>query len=295
MGRVLGGECLRGVGGSVGSPGCADPGVTPTNEPAVVPASAPHPYINPDFSLPSAGGYGDFGFSPGDTPTDTLSELEDIYAARKGTFDLSFVEAPLDFLVNSLEKLNAETGIRFGLAYTQPFQQASGGSGTRWGQSGDLDLMLNWTLLGRGTRDTGQLVLAGEYRFAIGVQPPSAFGGVLGTLTNTTGGFSDRGWVMRDAYWLQRLFDDRLRVLIGRADPADFVGGTRMQSINNSFLNRAFSANASVAYPAGHGPTARFSIIPCDLFFFTGGASNAYGRSDASDTDPVGQRCIAHP
>ncbi len=100
-------------------------------------------------------------------------------------------------------------------------------------------------------------------------------------------GFSDRGWVLRDACWLHRLFDDHLRVLFGRGDPSDFAGGTRMQNINNSFSNRAFSANPSVAYPAGHGPTAGISVIPSNFFYMTAGASNACSRSNTFEIDSL--------
>ena len=69
-----------------------------------------------------------------------------------------------------------------------------------------------------------------------------------------TNAFNDRGWVVRDSYWLQRLFEDKLRLLIGRADTSDFFGQQPIQSINALFVNRHFSANPTVPFP-GHGPT----------------------------------------
>ncbi|MFO0875684.1 MAG: carbohydrate porin [Phycisphaerales bacterium] len=206
---------------------------------------------------------------------------------RTGTVDLPPVDGPLGGLVKALNELHAQTGLRLGFAYTTLFQQAGGGPGDRNGFAGDVDLMSSWTLLGRGTKDTGTFVFTGENRFRQSTQPPSALGGVLGTLTNTTGGFNDRGWVVRDGFWLQRLFEDHVRLLVGRADPSDYVGGHRMQSINNSFLNRAFSANASVAYPSGHVPTAGISVLPNDLCYVTFGAANGYGTSNTINVDSL--------
>ena len=87
----------------------------------------------------------------------------------------------------------------------------------------------------------------------MGDQPPSAIGRQMGTLIAPTNAFNDRGLVVRDLYWVQRLFDARVRILIGRGDPSDYVGATWMQNVNNSFVNRSFSANPAVPFP-GHGP-----------------------------------------
>lgn len=230
----------------------------------------------PDISLPGGGQRGDVGLSPGDTPTFALDEMYDIDTPRRGIFHFPAIEDPIDGLVAALRRLDDKTGLRLNFAYTMLFQQATGGDN---GGAGDIDFMAAWTLIGRGTENTGTLVFTTEYRFQIGDQPPSLLGGQLGVLTNTTGAFNDRGWVVRDAYWLQRLLDGKLRFLIGRGDISDFIGGMRMQAINTSFFNRAFSGNAAVAYPAGHGPAAGISIVPNDFFYVTAGIQNGYSTS----------------
>lgn len=233
----------------------------------------------PDISLPGGGQKGDVGLSPGDTPTAAGDEMYDIEIPRRGLFHFPTIEGPVDNLVKSLRSFEERTGLRFNFAYTMLFQQATGGPGDRNGAAGDADFMTAWTLLGRGTENAGTLIFTGEYRFKMGEQTPSQLGGVLGTLTNTTSAFNGRGWVVRDAYWLQRLLDGKLRVLVGRGDISDFIGGMRMQNANNSFFNRAFSGNAAVAYPAGHGPLAGLSIVPNDFFYITAGVQNAYSTS----------------
>jgi len=241
----------------------------------------------PDISLPGGGQKGDVGLSPGDTPTAAVDEMYDIGITRRGLFHLPVVETPVDNLVKALRSFEDRTGLRLNFAYTMLFQQATGGPGQRNGGAGDIDFMAAWTLLGRGTQNTGTLVFTTEYRFQIGEQPPSFLVRELGTLTNTTGAFNDRGWVVRDAYWLQRLLDGKVRFLVGRADISDFIGGMRMQNVNNSFLNRAFSANAAVAYPAGHGPAAGISIVPNDFFYATAGMQNGYSTSTTSSLNTL--------
>lgn len=201
-------------------------------------------------------------------------------AMRRAMFDLPWLEQPIDDLARGLAQLNAETGLRLGFAYTMLFQQASGGPGDRYGGAGDIDFFAAWTMFGRETGNTGTLVVDGEYRFKIGSQPPSDLRGELGLLTGTTGGFNDRGWVVRDFHWRQRLFGGKLRLLIGRADVADYAGGTRLQSINLYFSNTAFSSNASTAFPNGNGPAAGFTIAPNDFFYVTAGMANAYSSAN---------------
>jgi len=221
------------------------------------------------------------GFTPGEGPEATPDQLDEIYEQRRaGMIDPGVLARPFDAAQELFVDIEREIGLRFAMAYTTVFQRASGGPGRRNGGSGDLDFMSSWALLGRETGNVGRLVVTGEYRHKIGQQPASALGGNLGVLTNTTGGFNDRGWVVRDFFWLQSLMDNRVRLLLGRYDPSDYVGTNPLQSINNSFSNRALSANASMASPGGHAFGAGASFSPIDELYLTFGAANAYGLSN---------------
>jgi hypothetical protein len=105
---------------------------------------------------------------------------------------------------------------------------------------------------------------------------------VLGTLHPPTNGFNDRGFVVRDVYWIQRLFDGKLGFALGRGDTSDFFGGHRMQSLNVSFSNRSLSANTVIPSP-GHGMFAGVSFRPIDQFYATIGGANAYGSTTIND------------
>ena len=188
--------------------------------------------------------------------------------------------------MNPLDALDEATGLRLGLAFTMLYLQPAGGSSDRYGAAGDLDFLSSWTLTGRGTEDTGRAVLTAEYRFKMGDQPPSAVGREIGTLIPPTNAFNDRGWVIRDAYWIQRLFDARLRILLGRAYPSDYFGAYWLQNVNNSFVNRHFSANPAVPFP-GHGPLLGISIRPTDLCYITVGSCNAYSQAIRAEFDTL--------
>lgn len=258
---------------------------------SATPASAQSDPDKPADPTP-APGTSDSSYSPykpwtgGEAPSSTPIELDEIYVPRRGVLDVPGLERPIDQIVDWSRALEEATGLRLGFAYTTVFQQATGGPGDRYGGSGDLDLFGRWALLGRGTENTGQLVFSGEYRHQIGEQPASDLRDDVGSLQRTTNGFNDRGWVVRDLYWIQRLLDGKLSLGAGRADPSDFFGSHWMQNLNASFFNRAFAANSVVPSP-GHGMTAGFSVRPVDEFFVTAGLSNMYGRSTINDIDTL--------
>ena len=228
----------------------------------------------------------DADFSPGEATTNTPAELDEINASHDGYLDFTGVTRPLDYLVDRLGALDEATGLRLGVAYTMLYLQPTGDLGHRYGAAGDLDFLSSWTATGRGTKDTGRAVFTTEYRFKMGNQPPSAVGREIGTLVPPTNAFNDRGWVIRDAYWIQRLFDARLRIIIGRADPSDYVGAYWLQNVNNAFVNRHFSANPAVPFP-GHGPLLGISIRPTDLYYVTAGTCNAYSQTIRAEFDTL--------
>jgi porin len=273
-----------------GQSGSAPP--PPPAEPPAAGAPAPTPEEAPpepphysDVALTRGLSKEDIGYSPAESTEATLDQLEELGSTHTGLFQVPFFTGAIGDIHRALNELHAKTGLRISFAYTTVFQQASGGFN---GFGGDFDIMTAWTLVGRGTANTGTLVVTGEDRFRQADQPPSALRGDLGTLQPPTNGFNDRGWVVRDALWMQRLFDGRLRFLIGRADLTDYVGAHRLQNKNNSFSNRFFSANPTVASP-GHGPAFGISVVPNDLFYVNFGLANAYGTTTTMQVSSLDQ------
>jgi porin len=231
-----------------------------------------HPYLYDEFSAGEAG-------------TSGIDDLDEIDRPEISIADTARFDSPLGFVRSKFDALYDKTGLRLGVAFTALGMWASG-AGDPNGAAGDLDLLSAWTLVGRGSPNTGVLVATAEYRSEITDQPPSALGAELGTLINVTNGFNDRGWVVRDFYWLQRLYQGKLRFLVGRADMGDFVGTQPMQNVNTMFVNRHFSGNPTVPSP-GHGPTIGFSVRPDDSFYVTAGMANAYNSTTESELSSI--------
>jgi porin len=235
-----------------------------------------HPYLNDEFSA-------------GEGSEGGIDELERLQEPETPILDPVEYSGLSGLLRSRFDSLYEDTGLRLGFAATGLALKAYGADDPS-GSAYDLDFMSGWTLVGRGTKDTGTLVVTGEFRDKIGSDPASAVGPQLGVLINTTNAFNDRGWVVRDAYWLQRFNEGKVRVLIGRADTSDYVGQQPMQNVNSLFANRTFSANPTVPFP-GHGPTVGISFRPGDSFYVTGGVANGYatttetGLSSISDGD----------
>lgn len=181
-------------------------------------------------------------------------------------------------LKRKFDEIAKAHNLRLGFANTFLFQQASGGPGERGAGAGDIDFLARWTAIGAGTKDTGILAFAAEYRFQIGDQTPSALGSQIGTLLPTTNGFSERPPVVKELYWDQRLFDDRFRFGVGRIDPESLFGGHRLQSANTFFLNKAFSSNPAVSYP-GPGAAIAAQVKPTPWLYLTAGLTDANGSA----------------
>ncbi len=240
---------------------------------APVSRSTTHPYLNDEFS-------------PGEGSESGIDDLEQIERPETPILDSDGFDGPLSWVRGKFDTLHARTGLRLGVAYTALGMAANGANDPN-GAAHDLDLMSAWTLVGRDTPNTGVLVTTAEYRDEIGDDPASSVGPRLGTLINTVNAFNDRQWVVRDAYWLQRLYDDKLRILVGRADTSDFIGQQPMQNVNAFFANRTFSFNPTVPSP-GHGPTLGVSVRPNSQFYVTGGLASGYNNTTRYEINTVG-------
>lgn len=222
------------------------------------------------------------GWTPGESPTATSVQIAEIDAQEKGAFKLREFDRSLEALRDARDDLFNLTGLRLAFFYTALFQQATNGSGALSAAAGDLDLLASWTIWGREAGTPGALIFDVEYRHAIGFLAPSALNGQIGSLQRTTNGFNDRGWVLRNLHYTQRMLDDRVRFLIGRADPADYVGAHAMQNVNTMFFNRAFSSASTVPFPS-HGLAAGLSVVPGNAYYTTALVTNAYADTTTND------------
>jgi hypothetical protein len=223
--------------------------------------------------------YEKYGWNVGAPPTSPSIEVHESEMLEDAYFDDSTFDYPLAAIRRPLDRLYEYAGLRLSAAYTVVNINSFDGEDTLSGFGGDLDLMARWDVVGRGTENVGRLFFTVESRDAIGHRAPNRVGPETGTLQNITNGWNDRGWVIRDFHYIQRLYEGKLRLALGRGDVGDAIGGHWLGSKNNAFFNRAFSANSTIAFP-GHGAFTGFSIRPNDWFFITGAVSDAYGDTE---------------
>jgi hypothetical protein len=96
-------------------------------------------------------------FSPGEGATSAIDDLIEIDRPETPITDTATFDTPFAFARRQFDALNEKTGLRLGIAFTALGAQASG-AGDPGGAAGDFDLVSAWTLLGRGTPNTGILV-----------------------------------------------------------------------------------------------------------------------------------------
>lgn len=245
----------------------AQPAATPPTPPPTDPAP-------PAAASPAGNRSGDL--MPAEAPTSTSQELDLLTIGQ--TDPDSFWQRPLVNLSNAAKDFEINTGLKVGMALTMLMQQATGGPGDRTAAAGDIDLMMRWTLVGRGTKNTGVLVFNTEYRFQIGDIVPASLAGEIDAGTATTNSFSEREVVVKELYWVQTLMEGAVKFGLGRADPENLTTAHKMQSANTFFQHKAFSGNPAVAFP-GSGPTAALSIQPSPHWYIGGGAINAYSST----------------
>ena len=116
--------------------------------------------------------------------------------------------------------------------------------------SGAFRLYGKWTLIGRGTSDTGAIIAKVEHRHRVlsdiapaDLPPNLGYAGVTGTA------FSDVGGFLAPLYWELFFMDQHAGVVAGRLDPLDFVDLLGIGSQWTSFQNAAVLANLSMPLP----------------------------------------------
>lgn len=146
-----------------------------------------------------------------------------------------------------------------------------------------------WTLLGRGTKNTGSLVLTVDDRHAFrdvspaGLASQVGYAGVTGTL------FNDINWAVVNLNWQQSFNDGKTGLLVGRFDPNDYMNILGYTNPWVTFSNLAIMLDPSVAFAdtswgagAGHWLNDQFyvmggindanGLLTDDLEFFDGGS-----------------------
>jgi len=212
--------------------------------------------------------------------------LGDVSNDRKTVFRNGILEEPLEAWGDFWHIFDEKTGISMAFAYTTLYQVATNGhyTGPRSGGSGDFDMVGRWSLINTDSHDgwinEGTLGFATEYRHKIGAATPADLGDSLGSLWGTTAGFNEEDFTLKEIWWHQNLFDDRLAFRLGRLKLDNIFDAYRFTGANHFYTNKAFSRNPTIPFPNTNLGLVFSWRLRQDLFVIIGG-----GRSDGRESE----------
>jgi len=147
------------------------------------------------------------------------------------------------------KKLNDDHGIQITGHYTTLYQGLSDSlTGKDKASSGVFRATGKWTPVGRGTKDTGSLVLMIDNRHAFHSVAPAGLGAEAGYLGVTGTLYSDVDWVVVNLNWQQSFNDGATGLLVGRYDPSDYMNVLGYTNPWTTFQNVSILLDSSVAY-----------------------------------------------
>ena len=161
----------------------------------------------------------------------------------------SFDEA-LQPWFDAKKRLNEDSGLQLGLAYTVTTQKASDSlTGEDVGSTGILRFFGKWEGVNRGERNRGALVFSIDNRHKFGDVAAADLANEIGYIGPTAVLFSDAGTVLVDFNWQQFVNDGDSGFLIGRYDPSDYLNILGYANPWTTFQNVNVLLDSSVAYP----------------------------------------------
>jgi len=195
---------------------------------------------------------------------------------------ISDLSQPWTQFNNRLEK---ETGLRLGFAYTVLYQQATSGPGVRDAVGGDVDFFGRWRLIETDTGTRGHIGFNLEYRHRFTTIAPASLGDNIGSIWRTTRGFSTFDWRLRELWWHQSFLDGRFEFRVGTVNQKHFIDIYSFKSQNTYFLGTPFSDSPTIAFPSnGFGAMTRVSILPEVHLTATIGDANGTGEVGPLDS-----------
>ena len=221
-----------------------------------------------------------------ESPDEISTTLDDVSNDRKTVFRNGPMERPLEAWQDFWQIFDDKTGLSMAFAYTALFQGATNGhyTGPRSGGSGDFDMVGRWSFLNPDKHDgwvnEGTLGFHTEYRHQIGNATPADIGDSIGSLWGTTSGFNEQDLTLKEIWWHQNLFNDKLAFRLGRIQLDNIFDAYRFTGSNHFYTNKAFSRNPTIPFPNTNIGLI-FSWQPRDdLFAIIGG-----GKSDGRESE----------
>jgi len=161
---------------------------------------------------------------------------------RAAVFDVEGF-APLQA---SRDAFYERTGFHIGSDYNSLYLNASDSLDDARSEAGSgvFRVYVKWDLLGRGTKNTGSLIVKGGNRNAytelapIELAPDLGYAGLLNLSHN------DQGWRMTNLYWRQTFFDGEAVSYVGFVDVTDYTDLYPLTSYYTNFSNLVFGTGS---------------------------------------------------
>jgi porin len=226
-------------------------------------------------------GYEDIPEFGGERSTPVQLEKDD--AVKDTTFRFDGIQCSLAPYFDFKRRMNEDHGLAFGMDYTGTYFGASDSLGADEAASGNFRLFGSWTVMGRGTQNTGSVVFKVEDRHQIGGSIPvsalgfeSGYAGLLGPP------FNDRGSMLTNFYWQQRMDEGRLNFVAGFVDTTDYLDIYGLANPWTHFSNLVFTTGSGAMPAPDQGLGAAVGAMLGEQFYVVAGVADANGHP----TDP---------
>lgn len=143
-------------------------------------------------------------------------------------------------------KLNDKLGLQLQFSYQALYQNAGVNLAEDEAAAGRAEAQGMWTLLGRNTKNTGQLSFRIEDRHRLGTDiPPTRLGGQFGSAGLTGTGFSDFELALTEMAWRQAVADGRVKFGFGKISAQSWYNVHALSSSKKGFQDSALQSSAA--------------------------------------------------
>lgn len=185
--------------------------------------------------------------------TDSVSsQLEEDAKIKKPALRFEEIDEYLLPWFNWKKEVDKSYAFKIGTDYTTLYQHSNDAlSNEKAAFSGVFRLFGKWTLLGRGTENTGDFIFKIEHRHRIDTDKvPGNFAGSIGYLGVSGTSYTDDNLVLNDFAWNQKFNNGQWGFMIGRYDPNNYMDVSGHANPWTTFSNLSILFNTSMVLPS---------------------------------------------
>lgn len=198
---------------------------------------------------------------------------------------------PLKPWFDAKKRWNDNYGLKLNFSIQTLHQYSDNDVGPDDAAGGRIELNGSWTLIGRGTKNSGRLTFRIEDRSTMGTAiAPSQLGNGFGSGTLVGTGFSNYERPnLSELAWRQSLMDGKLRFVFGKISAVGWYGGHALSSPKRGFQNTALQASSSRVFPGrGIGGGIGYQITP--RLVALAGIHDANAKTTENPFDTIGKK-----